>query len=56
VNKTILIKMDGSRVETGYNGVNRPSLTDLQKAVGGYIEAVPHFERFDGPRCCYVLQ
>jgi len=25
-----------------------PSLEDLQKAVGGYLEVVPHFEKFGG--------
>lgn len=28
-----------------------PTLADLQAAVGGFIEAVPYFDRFEGAAC-----
>jgi hypothetical protein len=28
-----------------------PTLEEMQRAVGGYIETVPYFDRFDGKPC-----
>lgn len=54
MNRTIIIKTDGSRVEKEWSDGLRPSLDELQAAVGGYIEAVPHVEQYkDQPAVMY---
>lgn len=44
-----VLKPDGSRVETFHD--KSPGLEVLQKAVGGYIETIPLFTKFEGRRC-----
>ncbi|HSW91759.1 MAG TPA: DUF3846 domain-containing protein [Candidatus Saccharimonadales bacterium] len=48
MNKTIIVKTDGTLVEQEYGDKERCPLEALQKAVGGYIEAVPHFDSYKG--------
>jgi hypothetical protein len=48
-NKTILIKADRSpNIVTEYHKGTKPTLKDLQDAVGGYIEQVPFFQAYEG--------
>lgn len=44
-----VLKPDGTRVETFHD--KSPGLEVLQKAVGGYIETIPLFTKFEGRRC-----
>ena len=43
----ITIQPDGTRSEQ----FAKPELELLQSAVGGYIEHVPHFDKFEGRKC-----
>lgn len=45
----IILRANGEREERSVDYV--VGLTPLQKAVGGYIEAVPYFAAFEGKRC-----
>lgn len=42
-----IIKANGETETHQYDG-NRPSLKDFQKWVGGYIEIIPGFRRYQG--------
>lgn len=45
----ITIKIDGTEDRITVDDV--PTLDQMQSAVGGYIETVPYFERFEGKPC-----
>lgn len=44
----IILKVDGTIEKTEPDSV---SLEDVQKGVGGYIEAVPYFDVYEGEEC-----
>ena len=46
---TTIRAADGQRIASDLN--RPPTLDELQGAVGGYIEPVPAFDRFDGKTC-----
>lgn len=45
----ITIKPDGSKSEKAFD--RPPTLEELQKEVGGYLEVIPHFHTYQKRRC-----
>jgi hypothetical protein len=45
VKAVFIIQADGAIIKTEQRNI--PSLQQLQKAVGGFIELIPHFTRFE---------
>jgi len=49
VNRSIVIKSTGEVIRKDLEKL--PTLDELQKVVGGYIELIPHFETYLGEKC-----
>jgi len=48
MNKVVFLGAGGGRLDIPSD---KPSLETLQKAVGGYIERVPDWDKFEGESC-----
>ena len=47
---TVLVIPPGGEPHS-YEAEKSPPLSELQRLVGGYIEAVPHWRKYEGARC-----